>query len=288
VITFGICPFPQTAPYAALAERARRAEALGFDSIWLADESAMSYPDVIASEAWTLLAALAVETERVTLGTLVTPVSFRHPLINAMLVSGLDHVSAGRAAIGLGAGNVPKDLAGLGLGDTSPRDLVDRLDEQASIVDALLRGEMVTRADGFYRLQDAVVERPIQQPRPPIVIGAQGPRAIRVAARHADVWNTVGGQPIGGEKLSQMQAVEATRRQIEALEEECVRIGRDPLSIRRSVIEWRVDIWSSDHAFTDWVGTYRDLGFQDFVVFWPEDKVRLEQVASAAIPTLRL
>ena len=237
MLRFGLYPFPQTAPYPALAERVRRAEELGFDSIWLADELAMSYAELIASEAWTLLAALAAETKRVTLGTLVTPVSFRHPLINAMLASGLDHVSGGRAAIGLGAGNVPKDLAGVGMAGTSPRELVERLEEQASIIDALLRGDTVTRNGGFYRLADAVVERPIQQPRPPnIVIGAQGPRAIRVAARHADVWNTVAGQPIAGDKVSQTEAIAETRRQIDTLEEECLRIGREPGSIRRSVL----------------------------------------------------
>lgn len=286
-MTFGICPFPQTAPFAEFAARVRKAEDLGFDHVWVADESPISYPGVIGSEAWTALAAVATQTSRVTLGTLVTPVSFRHPLITAMLVSGLDNISGGRAVLGLGAGFVPRDLAGLGLEALTARDLVDRLDEQAGIIDALLRGETVTREDGVYRLRDAIVERPIQRPRPPILVGAQGPRGIRIAARHADIWNTVGGQPIAGEKVSDATAIAETRRLVEILDEECARAGRAPGSVRRSVIEWRVDIWSSDQAFVDWVGTYRELGFSQFDTFWPDDVSRLEHVAAEIVPSLR-
>ena len=88
----------------------------------------------------TLLGALARETTRVRLGTLVSPVIFRHPLLTAMAVSTLDHVSDGRAILGIGAGGVVEDMEGVGQGDVGAAELVGRLDEQVEIIDLLLRG----------------------------------------------------------------------------------------------------------------------------------------------------
>lgn len=289
-LSFGIYPGPLAGPYEPLAVRARRAEALGFDTLWVADQTPMAYPGIIEFEAWSLLGALARETTRVRLGTLISPVHMRHPLLLAMCVSTVDHVSGGRVVLGLGVGGDPADLAGIGLDEPRGADLVDRLEDQLVTVDRLLRGETVTREDGPGRMQDARVKPPVQRPRPPILVAAQAPRALRLAARHADTWNTLGGQPVSGDRLTVAEAVAATRRQVEMIEAACVAGGRDPATLRRSVFAWRARAFASPDAFSEWVGRYRELGFTDFAFWWPpseDGRAVLERVAADVIPALR-
>lgn len=270
--------FPQAAPYEQMRRVAQHAEAVGYASLWVADETPMAYPGVIELEAWTVLGALARDTTTIRLGTLVTPPSQRHPLLNAMGATTLDHLSSGRAVLGMGVGGVRADLDGVGLGGTPNAELVDRLDEQLDTIDRLLRGEAVTRVEGFYLTKDAVVQKPLQEPRPPILVAAQGPRSIRVAARRADIWNSVGGEPIEGERVGRETAVEKTRRHVELLEEACAEIGRDPKTIRRSVLCWRAGAMESTGSLEDWVGRYAELGFEDAVFFYPDDPSRAEVV----------
>jgi alkanesulfonate monooxygenase SsuD/methylene tetrahydromethanopterin reductase-like flavin-dependent oxidoreductase (luciferase family) len=289
-IRFGMVPTPLTAPYAAVLARSRRAVELGFDGLWFADETPMAYPDESAMDAWLLMAAIARDLPGPTVGSLVTAAIYRHPLLNAVNVSTLDHISNGRAILGMGAGGVPADLDGLGAGGTPGRELVERLDEQLDSIDRLLRGETVTRETGFHPMTNAWIERPVQSPRPPILVAAQGPRAIRVAARRADIWNTLGGEPIEGEARSLDDAIGVTRRQVEQLEAACDEIGRDPASIRRSVYAFRVGIYSSIDAFDEWVGRVVELGLRELVLYYPENAAEeavLERFAADSMPRLR-
>jgi alkanesulfonate monooxygenase SsuD/methylene tetrahydromethanopterin reductase-like flavin-dependent oxidoreductase (luciferase family) len=285
-IAYGVYAFPQAAPYEQIRELARRAEAIGFDSIWVADETPMAYPGVIELEAWSLLAALARDTTRIRLGTLVTPPILRHPLMTAMAATTVDHVSAGRLTIGMGVGGVPADLEGVGQGGVSNAELVERLDEQLDTIDRLLRGETVTRTDGFHPTKDAVVQRPVQSPRPPILVAAQGPKSIRVAARRADIWNSIGGQPIAGDRLSRADAVNLVRRHIELLEAACAEFGRDPASIRRSVFAWRAGEFESDDSMADWIGQYAELGFEEFIFALPGEPEK-DAILERHVATLR-
>jgi alkanesulfonate monooxygenase SsuD/methylene tetrahydromethanopterin reductase-like flavin-dependent oxidoreductase (luciferase family) len=292
-------PLPQAAPYPLLADRLQRAEAMGFDSLWVADDTPMEFPGVTNLEAWSLLGALARDTATATLGTLVSPVTFRHPFLLASAASTVDHASNGRVVLGIGAGGGPKDEEGLAIVGWTPRVKLERMAEQLEIVDALLRGETVTRREGYYRLNEAFVERPIQRPRPPILVAAQGPRSLELVARHADIWNSMGGQPIPGEipKLPFDEAVAATRRQVEQLEDACARIGRDPRMIRRSILVWRYDAFSSEDALPEYVRRYRELGFDEFIVVWPhapgsnepspKREALLERLAGEVFPRLR-
>lgn len=277
-LSFGIYAFPQAAPYEQIRQLALHAETVGFDSLWVADETPMAYPGVIELEAWTLLGALARDTTTIQLGTLVTPPSQRHPLLNAMAVTTVDHLSNGRAVLGMGVGGVRADLEGVGLGGTPNAELVERLEEQLDTVDRLLRGETVSRGEGFYLTKDAVVQKPVQEPRPPILVAAQGPKSIRVAARYADIWNSIGGEPIEGERVGRDTAVERTRRHVELLEAACAEIGRDPKTIRRSVLCWRAGALESQASLEDWVGRYAALGFEDIVFFYPDDPSRADIV----------
>jgi alkanesulfonate monooxygenase SsuD/methylene tetrahydromethanopterin reductase-like flavin-dependent oxidoreductase (luciferase family) len=289
-IRFGMVPTPLIAPYEQVLARSRRAVELGFDGLWFADETPMAYPGETAMDAWLLMAAIARDLPGPTLGSLVTAAIYRHPLLNAVNVSTLDHISGGRAILGMGAGGVPADLDGLGARGTPGRELVARLDEQLDSVDRLLRGETVTRETGFHPMWDAWIERPVQAPRPPILVAAQGPGAIRVAARRADIWNTLGGQPIEGEARDLDAAIAATRRQVAQLDEACLGIGRDPASIRRSVFAFRVDIYASIGAFDDWVGRMLEIGVREFLLYHPEDPASegvLERFAADSMPRLR-
>lgn len=267
-ISYGVYAFPQAAPYEQIRSIAQHAESVGFDSLWVADETPMAYPGVIEFEAWSVLGALARDTSRIRLGTLVTPPVLRHPLMTAMAATTVDHASGGRLTLGMGVGGVPADLEGVGQAGISNAELVDRLDEQLDTIDRLLRGETVTRTEGFYPTKDAVVQRPVQQPRLPFLVAAQGPRSIQVVARRADIWNSVGGQPIVGDRLSRDAAVLVVRRHIGLLEEACGTIGRDPSTIRRSVLAWRAGVHQSEDSLVDWVGRYRELGFEEFIFFF--------------------
>ncbi len=300
-LRFGLL-YLQSAPWADLLGRIHRGEEMDFDSLWVADHMTGQYPGLISFEAWTLLATMAVTTSRVRIGALVTPIAFRHPALLAMSATTVDHASGGRLEIGLGIGGAPVDDSIVGLADQSGAERVARLEEQVDLLDRLLRGETVRDHTGFYPTSGAMVEPPVQRPRPPIVIAADGPRLIDLAARRADAWNTLGGQPMRGTNAggaSLEDAVEATRRRVALLEEACERAGRDPSSLRRTLLAYRVDpeLFLSADAFSDYVGRYRELGIDEFVFYWPfhqqtfarvpafEDG--LERIAATVLPSIR-
>ena len=170
------------------------------------------------------MAALATLTERVTLGLLVSANTFRNPGLTAKLATTLDHLSGGRAILGLGAGWFEREHEAFGIkfgGWIGER--LDRMGEAAELIRRLLDGERVTHSGGFYVLNDAVIRpRPIQ-PRLPILIGGMGLRkTIPIVAANADMWNAYG-------TLAELET--AAR----ALDEACEAIGRDPATIERTL-----------------------------------------------------
>lgn len=296
---FGVMTL-QTAPYSALAERWRHIEDLGFDSIWIADHSSARNPSIISYEAWSLLGALASVTRRVRFGPLVTPPTFRHPALLAMEASTIDHVSDGRLELGLGAGGAAPDARFMGEAPLEPRTLVDRFVEYVELLDRLLRGETVTLDGSHYRMGGATVISPVQKPRPPFVIAAHGTRGLRLVARYADTWNTLGGQPllsVADDPVTLDAAVATTRSQLAHLQEACVSAGRDQTTLRRSVLAYRTQVFSSVDAFEDYAGRYAELGFDECIAYWPADpgtyarrpdqEAVLERVAADVLPRLR-
>jgi alkanesulfonate monooxygenase SsuD/methylene tetrahydromethanopterin reductase-like flavin-dependent oxidoreductase (luciferase family) len=298
---FGLM-FLQAAPFDDLIARVRRAEAMGFDSLWVADHMTGQYPGLVSYEAWTLLGAMAVATDTARIGTLVTPITFRHPALLAMSATTVDHASGGRLEIGLGIGGAPVDGQVVGADDWPGSERVARLEEQVDLLDRLLRGETIQGHTGYYPTDGAVIEPPLQRPRPPIVIAGSGPRLLDLAARRADGWNTLGGQPMRGAgrpAVSLPEAVAATGRQVAALEEACKHVGRDPDTIRRTLLAYRVHprLFTSADGFAEYVGRYREAGIDEFVFYWPIDpetaerapkhEEALERIASTTIPTFR-
>ena len=270
---FGIFSFGR-APYAALAQRFRLAEELGFGSAWVDDD--LLVPHYSDFEPWTLLGALARDTSAIRLGTMVTAVTFRHPSLLAAQVATLDHVSGGRAELGLGAGGHPHPYAAFSQHAWSPRERADRLEETAAIVGPLLRGEAVTRDGPHYPVADARLPPAVQRPRPPLTVAAHGSRGLRTVARHADGWNSLGGQPYsaeGGEvgRVTLAEAVAETRRLSGRLDETCRDEARDPATVWRSVqaLHPVPDPFSSLDAFDAYVGAYDEIGIDELIFYWP-------------------
>jgi len=270
---FGLFSFGR-APYDDLAHRFRHAENLGFASAWVDDD--LLVPHYSDFEPWTLLGALARDTSAIRLGTMVTAITFRHPSLLAAQVITLDHVSGGRAELGLGAGGHPHPYAAFSQHRWTPRERADRLEEQAAIIGPLLRGETVTHEGSFYPVTDAQAPEALQRPRPPLTIAAHGDRGLRSVAHHADGWNSLGGQPYSAEgartaQVSLPEAVAETLRLSERLDEFCQEIGRNPGTIWRSVqaLSPVPDPFSSLDAFDEYVGAFQEIGIDEIIFYWP-------------------
>ena len=280
-LRFGLCT-DQNLTWERTLERWRLFERLGFDSAWDCDHYVQpSRPDGPYFEGWTLLAALAARTERIRVGVLVSCNTFRHPALLAKEAVTVDHVSGGRLELGLGAGWYEPEHAMYGIAFPPPRELVDRFREAVEVVDSLLRNELTTYRGRHYQLADAAFRPgPVQRPRPPLTLGAHGPRMLRIVARYADAWNSFG-------------TPEQIRSRSAILDEACAEIGRDPREIVRSLYYWVArasgDPWSSTDAFLDVVGRYREVGIEEFVLDHPRDDQLdvLERVAADVIPSLR-
>ncbi len=214
----------KTARWADLLAIASRAEALGFDSLWVPDHLLVRWQEQTRGiwECWSLLAALAAVTHRVELGSLVTCTSFRNPALLAKMAETIDEISGGRLIVGLGAGwDGPEHRAF----DIKTDHRVDRFEEALQIIVPLLRTGQVDFAGKYYQARDCEI-RP-RGPRPggpQILIGAKGPRMLGLAATYADLWNAEG--PIQRpEEISSRQA---------AGNAACAAIGRDPATLGRS------------------------------------------------------
>ena len=144
-------------------------------------------------EAWTTLAALAAQTTRVRLGTLISNVAFRHPAMLAKKAVTVHCISGGWLDIGVGTGeHSPEAARVLGLPFSTPRDRIDRLEEAVVVLNRLLRDRRLSYYGAYSQLEDALlVPAPVQLPRPLLVLAAEGTRALRVAAQHAAVWVTL-------------------------------------------------------------------------------------------------
>ncbi len=214
----------KTARWADLFAIASQAEVLGFDSLWVPDHLLVQWQEHTQGiwECWSLLAALAAVTHRVELGSLVACTAFRNPALLAKMADTIDEISGGRLILGLGAGwDGPEQQAF----DIKTDHRVDRFEEVLQIIVPLLRTGRVDFAGTYYQARNCEL-RP-RGPRPggpPILIGAKGPRMLRLAATYADLWNAEG--PLQGlEQISSQQA---------AGDAACIAIGRDPAALGRS------------------------------------------------------
>lgn len=278
---FGIVT-DQNQPWQTLVERWQLFEQLGFHSAWDCDHFVQpSHPTGPYFEAWTLLAGLAARTERIRIGVLVSSNTFRHPSLLAKQCVTVDHISNGRLDIGFGAGWYEPEHPMFGLELWQPRERVERFGEAVELLDGWLRNEVTTYAGRYYALSEAP-RRPgaVQQPRPPLVLAGHRPKMLRIIARYADTWNSFG-------------TIEEMRERNVRLDEECLKIGRDPKQIIRSLYGWAAmlpsDPWQSVQAFRDMVQSYAEAGVDEFLIDQPrpEQQAVLERVAAEVLPSLR-
>ena len=279
-----------------LLERYRHIEALGFDIAGVPDHFVdWNTPRTSWFEAWTLLAALARETTRIRLATLVTQISFRNPALLARQSLTVDHISQGRLELGLGIGlMIDPAYQMMGLPNWSAGERVSRFKEYVEIVHRLLSNEITTYEGRFYRVDGAIMSPPpVQRPRPPILIAAMGPRMLKLAARFADNWNSTNPADSFDEQLAE------TRDHIKLIDEECTAIGRDPASLRRSF--WMFDprarlhgglfrYYESTEIFAEMAQRLIDLGISEIGVYYPmraEQLPMFERIAREIMPELK-
>jgi probable F420-dependent oxidoreductase len=194
------------------AEQARKAEDLGYGTLLMPDHFGEQLAPVPA------LAAAAAATTTLRVGALVFDNDYRHPLLLAKEAATLDLLSDGRLELGLGAGWMRTDYEQSGIAYDPPAVRVDRFEEGLAVVTGLLEAEKPFTFEGrHYRVTDAEpFPRPVQRPRPPIIVGGGGRRVLSVAARHAEIVsinvNLAGGT--AGPEVGTDATPEATRRKV--------------------------------------------------------------------------
>jgi F420-dependent oxidoreductase-like protein len=223
---------PDTPPdqlFDRVVEQARAAEAAGFDLVTVMDHlyqiAGIGGPDEPMLEGWLTLAAIARETSRVRLGTLVTGVTYRNPALLAKEATTLDVISNGRAILGLGAAWNDVEHEGYGFEFPPVGQRMDRLDEALAIIKAMFTEDRPSFHGEYYSIERALnVPRPIQPNGPKILVGGGGEqRTLRIAAKYADMthWFSIG--------------LDALKHKTEVLERYCEEIGRDPSTIERTI-----------------------------------------------------
>ena len=266
-----------------IRDLALRAEQIGFDTVWVPDELLWGSPEGPRQGFWecsAMTAAVAATTSRIKVGTWILSALHRNPGITAKAIETLDEVSGGRFVCGLGAGHAGRQAHAFGL----PEDhVVGRFEEAAQIIVPLLRSGRADFEGAFHAAHD--LEQLPVGPRPgriPIMIGAKGPRMLRVAARHADTWSWF---------AEARSDVDEFRPLLEALVATCVEVGRDPATIGRSagiVVEptsvtgsedrdFGVPIRGSSAEIAERLNAFGAIGFTQLeIILWPSTPAALD------------
>jgi alkanesulfonate monooxygenase SsuD/methylene tetrahydromethanopterin reductase-like flavin-dependent oxidoreductase (luciferase family) len=280
VVTFGVVVV-QDLPWPEWLRRVREVESYGYDTVWVWDHlvhRTLTEADPLLDSFGVLSAAAAVTT-RVRLGTLVASPTLRHPFVLAKQAMTLDHVSGGRLDLGIGAAGVLRDYEALGIAPWPKAEQVDRFRETVEYVRAVLGGA-TSYAGRYYSGSglSIVPGRPLD-----LTLAAHGPRTLRIAAAHAARWNTIAARD-----LSPSDALAQAASRNALLTRYATELGRDPASIRRSVFlgsaQWPVR--ESAAAFADAVRRFRDVGFDDFVLMYPDHPAEQRVGHGAAAPDI--
>lgn len=221
-LKFGILPSPQHTTWDALRDVGQLADRLGYDSLWCSDHLYAPYPGVVgpAFEAYMILAGWAASTEKVTLGAMVGSAGFRNPALVVKMATALDHISHGRAVIGIGAGWFEEEHRAFGFDFGTPGERLGRLTEALGIIRRMLAGEPAS-GSRFYRHEEVRnLPGPVQD-RLPILIGGRGKKMLGVVAQYADAWNIQG-------------TIDDVREKDATLRAWCEQIGRDQATIERN------------------------------------------------------
>jgi alkanesulfonate monooxygenase SsuD/methylene tetrahydromethanopterin reductase-like flavin-dependent oxidoreductase (luciferase family) len=300
---FGLQLWPQATGWPEFRDAARAADDAGWDSIWTWDHLLAIFGpwEQPILEGWSVLAALGPVTTRVRLGLMVGANTFRNPGLTAKLATTLDHVSDGRAVLGIGGAWFDREHEAFGIDfGVSPGERLDWLDESVMLMRRLLDGERFDHSGPRYTFRDAICEpRPIQA-RLPILIGGSGRRkTLRTVAERADAWNTSG-------------TIEEVRDALDALTRHAEDVGRDLATLEKTIsfpivlrdttaaAQARMDELMAHNGVADMgdvphlLGTpdqvadairpYRDMGFETVIVRMaaPYDRETIERIGEVA------
>jgi probable F420-dependent oxidoreductase len=218
--------------FETIVEHACRAEALGFDSLWLSDHLFLDIAKYGGSadpqgayEPIATIAALAGRVTRARLGTLVLCEALRPPTVLAKSLATLDRITGGRLDVGLGAGWYEPEYEAIGMTMPTPGVRIRRLREATEVICSLLGGDALTYDGEFFGASGARVDPPaLQRPRPPVFLGGKGDRLIATAVEVSDGWNTCW-----------VWTPDGYRERLEVVERACEAVGRDPSTVWRSL-----------------------------------------------------
>jgi len=202
------------------------AERLGFYAYHSDDHMlpiAGSDPTRECLEGWTLLPAIAMKTERIRLGVMVTGNTYRHPVMLARVATAVDHISRGRLDFGIGSGWSALDHHPYGISFPPFGQRVEALDEALQIIRMLWTQKLSDFEGKHYKLNKAPLEpKPVQKPHPPILLGGSSEGLLRLTARHANIWNGLGTRAYIAKKMDDLDRL-------------CKEAGRAPGDIQRTV-----------------------------------------------------
>ncbi len=269
---------PQTDAWPALRDAAVRAEAAGASSLWTWDHlNAIAGPwEGPILEGWSILSGWAQVTSRASLGLMVAANTFRNPGLTAKLATTLDHLSGGRAVLGIGGAWFEREHEAFGFDFGSGfGERLDRLDESVMLLRRLLDGERVTHDGPVYPMRDALVAPLPLQAHLPIMIGGSGPKkTLRTLARYGDQWNAMGR--LG--KLAERDAI---------LREHCAAVGRDEAEIERTTTVDLVIRDSHEAALAAYKGQLAAAG-DEYDETWNHFCGTPAQVAEGLLPIIAL
>ena len=260
---------PQARPWRDLAADFAWAEEVGYDVAYVYDH--LTHPTAAGgwlADGFSVLAAAAVTTTRIELGTLVASATLHSPVGLARLAATVDDVAGGRLVLGLGAGS-PR-CAGVDRGESPTpaqmsRRLADVVAGFVAVFDDATEWEGTERS--FHGIETTAL--PPGARTPYLMLAAHGPKAMELAARHADAWNTYGGP--GSVELDPAAYWREVAAQTERLADACGRVGRDPGELRRSLLLGYGSVRPavSVEAYVDAAGRAAELGFDEIVVYGP-------------------
>ena len=259
--------------FETIAGIAITADNQGFDSLWVMDH--LYQIEVVGPredpmlEAYTLLGALAARTRDISLGTMVTGVTYRNPALLAKIVTTLDIISSGRAILGIGAAWNDDEHAGYGYDFPTAKERLDRLEEALQIIPAMLTEEAPSFQGRHYRIQQVLNNPKPIRGRIPVLIGGGGEkRTLRLVAQYGDACNLFGGP-------------DEVRHKLDVLERHCADVGRDPAEITKTILYTVRDPVEA----ADKIAAYTAIGVDGVVVNMP-DVQNLDKVAATG-ETLR-
>ena len=305
-VKLGALCWNQYTDWASLREAGVRADALGYDSLWTWDHL---YPIVGSDEGpmfegYMTRAAWAEATENATIGLMVGANTFRNPALVAKMVTTLDHISGGRAVLGIGGAWFETEHRAFGLEfGGSPGERLRWLEEAVRIMRGMLHGERPS-GDRFYDAHEVRNDPPPVQEKLPIVVGGGGPRkTLRIVARYADACNVGGG-------------IDSVRSKDEILRQHCAEVGRDESEIERTAAmgvcvirdepeearrvaaqifehngraePWKGELIGSPEQLVERLRAYTDIGFRHFMCGFPSpyDEESMERLVKEIRPAL--